>query len=146
MWKVDLRVITMDVPSQEAISRDNIPVKVNAVIYFRVMDPENAIVKVANFFQATSLMAQTTLRSVVGQTELDGLLSRRDEVNLKLQAIIDEQTDPWGIKVSAVEVKDVEIPEAMQRMIARQPEAERERRPKVIHAEGEVVPEIWTGC
>jgi len=137
MVKVDLRVITMDVPSQEAITRDNITVKVNAVIYFRVMDPENAIVRVADFIRATSLISQTTLRSVVGQSELDELLSRREQVNQKLQEIIDEETEPWGIKVSTVELRDVEIPDTMQRAIARQAEAERERRAKVIHAEGE---------
>jgi regulator of protease activity HflC (stomatin/prohibitin superfamily) len=137
MRKVDLRVITIDVPSQEAITGDNIPVQVNAVIYFRVINPEDAIVQVADFMQATLLIAQTTLRSIVGQTELDQLLSERDQVNLKLQEIIDQETDPWGIKVSAVELRDVEIPENMQRVIARQAEAERERRAKVIHAEGE---------
>jgi len=137
MVKVDLRVITMDVPSQEAITRDNITVKVNAVIYFRVMDPEDAIVRVADFIRATSLISQTTLRSVVGQSELDELLSRREQVNQRLQEIIDEETEPWGIKVSTVELRDVEIPDTMQRAIARQAEAERERRAKVIHAEGE---------
>lgn len=137
MAKIDLRVITMDVPSQEAITRDNITVKVNAVIYFRVMNPEDAVVKVADFIRATSLIAQTTLRSVVGQSELDELLSRREDVNQRLQVMIDEATEPWGIKVSAVELRDVEIPEAMQRAIARQAEAERERRAKIIHAEGE---------
>jgi regulator of protease activity HflC (stomatin/prohibitin superfamily) len=137
MRKIDLRVITMDVPSQEAITGDNIPVQVNAVIYFRVVNPEDAIVNVADFARATSLIAQTTLRSIVGQTELDGLLSQRDQVNLKLQEIMDQETDPWGIKVTAVELRDVEIPQNMQRVIARQAEAERERRAKVIHAEGE---------
>jgi regulator of protease activity HflC (stomatin/prohibitin superfamily) len=137
MRKIDLRVITMDVPSQEAITKDNIPVQVNAVIYFRVVNPEDAIVNVADFARATSLIAQTTLRSIVGQTELDGLLSQRDQVNLKLQEIMDQETDPWGIKVTAVELRDVEIPQNMQRVIARQAEAERERRAKVIHAEGE---------
>lgn len=137
MAKIDLRVITMDVPSQEAITGDNITVKVNAVIYFRVMDPEAAVVKVADYIRATSLISQTTLRSVVGQSDLDELLSRREEVNQKLQVIIDEETEPWGIKVSSVELRDVEIPDNMQRAIARQAEAERERRAKVIHAEGE---------
>jgi regulator of protease activity HflC (stomatin/prohibitin superfamily) len=137
MQKVDLRVITMDVPSQEAITRDNVTVKVNAVIYFRVVDPENAVVKVLNFVQATSLIAQTTLRSVLGQSDLDQLLSERDQINHRLQQIIDEQTDAWGIKVSAVEVRDLELPQAMQRAMARQAEAEREKRAKVIHAQGE---------
>jgi len=137
MAKIDLRVITMDVPSQEAITGDNITVKVNAVIYFRVMDPEAAVVKVADYIRATSLISQTTLRSVVGQSDLDELLSGREEVNQKLQVIIDEETEPWGIKVSSVELRDVEIPDNMQRVIARQAEAERERRAKVIHAEGE---------
>jgi regulator of protease activity HflC (stomatin/prohibitin superfamily) len=137
MVKVDLRVITMDVPSQEAITRDNVTVKVNAVIYFRVVDPENAVVKVANFIQATSLIAQTTLRSVLGQSDLDQLLSERDQINQRLQKIIDEQTDAWGIKVSATEVRDLELPQSMQRAMARQAEAEREKRAKVIHAQGE---------
>jgi regulator of protease activity HflC (stomatin/prohibitin superfamily) len=137
MQKVDLRVITLDVPSQEAITRDNVTVKVNAVIYFKVVDPENAIVKVLNFIQATSLIAQTTLRSVLGQSDLDRLLSERDEINQTLQKIIDEQTDAWGIKVSAVEVRDVELPQTMQRAMARQAEAEREKRAKIIHARGE---------
>jgi len=137
MAKIDLRVITMDVPSQEAITGDNITVKVNAVIYFRVMDPEAAVVNVADYIRATSLISQTTLRSVVGQSDLDELLSRREEVNQKLQKIIDDETEPWGIKVSSVELRDVEIPDNMQRAIARQAEAERERRAKVIHAEGE---------
>ncbi len=137
MQKVDLRVITMDVPSQEAITRDNVTVKVNAVIYFKVVDPENAVVKVVNFIQATSLIAQTTLRSVLGQADLDTLLSERDQINLQLQRIIDEQTDAWGIKVSAVEVRDVELPQTMQRAMARQAEAEREKRAKIIHARGE---------
>src|SRR5215208_2729426 len=137
MQKVDLRVITMDVPSQEAITRDNVTVKVNAVIYFKVVDPENAVVKVLNFVQATSLIAQTTLRSVLGQSDLDQLLSERDQINHRLQQIIDEQTDAWGIKVSAVEVRDLELPQSMQRAMARQAEAEREKRAKVIHAQGE---------
>jgi regulator of protease activity HflC (stomatin/prohibitin superfamily) len=137
MKKVDLRVITLDVPSQEAITRDNVTVKVNAVIYFMVVDPENAIVKVLDFIRATSLIAQTTLRSVLGQSDLDQLLSERDQINLRLQQIIGEQTDVWGIKVTAVEVRDLELPQSMQRAMARQAEAEREKRAKVIHAQGE---------
>jgi regulator of protease activity HflC (stomatin/prohibitin superfamily) len=137
MTKVDLRVITMDVPAQEAITRDNVTVKVNAVIYFKVVDPENAVVKVQDFIRATSLIAQTTLRSVLGQSDLDHLLSERDQINQRLQKIIDEQTDAWGIKVSAVEVRDLELPQSMQRAMARQAEAEREKRAKVIHAQGE---------
>src|SRR5918997_4287013 len=137
MQKVDLRVITMDVPSQEAITRDNVTVKVNAVIYFKVVNPENAVVKVIDFIRATSLIAQTTLRSVLGQADLDTLLSERDDINQRLQRIIDEQTDAWGIKVSAVEVRDLELPQSMQRAMARQAEAEREKRAKVIHAQGE---------
>jgi regulator of protease activity HflC (stomatin/prohibitin superfamily) len=137
MQKVDLRVITMDVPSQEAITRDNVTVKVNAVVYFRVVDPDSAVTKVLDFTRATSLIAQTTLRSVLGQVELDDLLTNRERVNLELQRIIDEQTDAWGIKVTAVEVRDVELPETMQRAMARQAEAEREKRAKVIHAQGE---------
>jgi regulator of protease activity HflC (stomatin/prohibitin superfamily) len=139
MQKVDLRVITMDVPAQEAITRDNVTVKVNAVIYFKVTDPENAIVKVLDFVRATSLIAQTTLRSVLGQADLDTLLSERERINQELQRIIDEQTDAWGIKVTAVEVRDVELPQTMQRAMARQAEAEREKRAKIIHAEGEFV-------
>jgi regulator of protease activity HflC (stomatin/prohibitin superfamily) len=137
MQKVDLRVITMDVPAQEAITRDNVTVKVNAVIYFKVVDPENAVVKVLDFIRATSLIAQTTLRSVLGQADLDTLLSERDRINQELQRIIDEQTDAWGIKVTAVEVRDVELPQTMQRAMARQAEAEREKRAKIIHAQGE---------
>src|SRR5436190_829687 len=137
MQKVDLRVITMDVPAQEAITRDNVTVKVNAVIYFKVVDPENAVVKVLDYIRATSLIAQTTLRSVLGQSDLDHLLSERDQINARLQQIIDEQTDAWGIKVSAVEVRDVELPQSMQRAMARQAEAEREKRAKIIHAQGE---------
>jgi regulator of protease activity HflC (stomatin/prohibitin superfamily) len=137
MKKIDLRVITMEVPSQEAITRDNVTVKVNAVIYFKVIDPENAVVKVLDFIRATSLIAQTTLRSVLGQSDLDHLLSERDQINQTLQQIIDEQTDAWGIKVSAVEVRDVELPQSMQRAMARQAEAEREKRAKIIHAQGE---------
>jgi regulator of protease activity HflC (stomatin/prohibitin superfamily) len=134
---VDLRVITLDVPTQEAITRDNVTVRVSAVVYFKVVEPESAVVKVLDYIRATSLIAQTTLRSVLGQVELDELLSQRDKVNQELQRIIDEQTEAWGIKVSAVEVRDVELPQAMQRAMARQAEAEREKRAKVIHAEGE---------
>jgi regulator of protease activity HflC (stomatin/prohibitin superfamily) len=137
MQKVDLRVITLDVPSQEAITQDNVTVKVNAVVYFKVVEPQRAIVQVLDYMRATSLIAQTTLRSVLGQSDLDQLLSERDRVNLRLQQIIDEQTDSWGIKVSAVEVRDVELPQTMQRAMARQAEAEREKRAKVIHAQGE---------
>ncbi len=135
--KVSLRVVTMDVPAQDVITRDNVSVKVNAVIYFRVMDANKAIVAVEDYLYATSMISQTTLRSVLGQVELDDLLTNREEINRKLQHIIDEQTEPWGIKVSVVEVKNVDLPENMQRAIARQAEAERERRAKVIHAEGE---------
>jgi regulator of protease activity HflC (stomatin/prohibitin superfamily) len=138
MRKVDTRVITMDVPSQEAITRDNVTLKVNAVVYFRVMHPEAAIVEVYDYKMATYQIAQTTLRSVLGQSELDDLLSRRDKINEQLQQIIDEQTEPWGIKVSVVEVKDVELPLSMQRAMAAQAEAEREKRAKLIHAEGEL--------
>jgi regulator of protease activity HflC (stomatin/prohibitin superfamily) len=135
--KVDMRTITMDVPAQEIITKDNVPVKVNAVIYFRVMDASKAIVQVENFISATSQISQTTLRSVLGQSELDELLSQRDKINQKLQAIVDEHTEPWGIKVSVVEGKDVQIPESMQRAMAKQAEAERERRAKIVNAEGE---------
>ncbi len=138
MRKVDTRVITMDVPSQEAITRDNVTLKVNAVVYFRVMHPEAAIVEVYDFKMATYQIAQTTLRSVLGQSDLDDLLTRRDKINAQLQQIIDEQTEPWGIKVSTVEVKDVELPLQMQRAMAAQAEAEREKRAKLIHAEGEM--------
>jgi len=137
MQRVDLRTITFDVPPQDVITKDNVSVKVNAVVYFRVMDSNKAIVAVANFFEATSQIAQTTLRSVLGQVELDELLSNREKINQELQAIIDHQTEPWGIKVSVVEVKNVDLPPEMTRAIARQAEAERERRSKVIHAEGE---------
>ncbi len=135
--RVSLRTVTMDVPPQDVITRDNVSVKVNAVVYFRVMDPIKAITEVEDFYFATSQIAQTTLRSVVGQSQLDELLSKRDEVNAELQRIIDFQTEPWGIKVSAVEVKNVDLPQEILRAIARQAEAERERRAKVIHAEGE---------
>jgi regulator of protease activity HflC (stomatin/prohibitin superfamily) len=137
MVKVDLRTITLNVPPQEVITKDNVPVRVNAVAYFRIVDPKAAIVQVENFMVATSQIAQTTLRSVLGQHVLDELLSERDKINSILQTIIDEATAPWGIKVSIVEVKDVEIPATMQRAMARQAEAERERRAKVIAAEGE---------
>jgi len=137
MVKVDLRTVTMDVPTQEAITRDNVTVKVNAVIYFHVLDPEAAVVKVLDHFRATSQIAQTTLRSVLGQSDLDELLSKREDINQRLQKIIDEQTEPWGVKVTVVEVKDVELPQSMQRAMARQAEAERERRAKIINAEGE---------
>jgi regulator of protease activity HflC (stomatin/prohibitin superfamily) len=137
MVKVDLRTITLNIPPQEVITKDNVPVRVNAVAYFRIVEPKNAIVQVENFMVATSQIAQTTLRSVLGQHLLDELLSERDKINSILQEIIDEATAPWGVKVSIVEVKDVEIPSGMQRAMARQAEAERERRAKVIAAEGE---------
>jgi regulator of protease activity HflC (stomatin/prohibitin superfamily) len=137
MVKVDLRTITMDVPPQDVITRDNVPVKVNAVVYFRVMDPEKSVVKIERYMLATSQIAQTTLRSILGQADLDDLLARRDKINQELQKIIDEQTDPWGVKVSTVEIKDVELPQSIQRAFARQAEAERERRAKIISAEGE---------
>ncbi len=137
MVRVSLRTVTMDVPAQDVITRDNVTVKVNAVIYFRVVDPQRAIVQVEDYLYATSMMAQTTLRSVLGQMQLDDLLSKREEINAALQRIIDQQTEPWGVKVTAVEVKNVDLPHEMQRAIARQAEAERERRAKVIHAEGE---------
>lgn len=137
MTKVDLRTVTMDVPAQEVITKDNVTVRVNAVAYFRVTDPNAAVVNVADYIRATSQIAQTTLRSILGQSQLDELLSDREKINLQLQKIIDEQTAPWGIKVSVVEVKDVELPQSMQRAMARQAEAEREKRAKIIHAEGE---------
>jgi regulator of protease activity HflC (stomatin/prohibitin superfamily) len=137
MVKVDLRTITLNIPPQDVITKDNVPVRVNAVAYFRIVDPKAAIVNVENFMVATSQIAQTTLRSVLGQHQLDELLSEREKINSILQGIIDEQTGPWGIKVSVVEVKDVEIPQGMQRAMARQAEAERERRAKIINAEGE---------
>ena len=135
--RVGLRTVVMDVPPQDVITKDNVSVKVNAVVYFRVMDPQRAIVEVENFHYATSQLAQTTLRSVLGQVELDGLLSEREQLNQELQQILDTQTDPWGVKVSAVEVKHVDLPPDMQRAMARQAEAEREKRAKIIHAEGE---------
>lgn len=137
MVKVDLRIVTMDVPRQDVITKDNVTVKVDAVVYFRVTDPEDSVVKVVDFFRATALVAQTTLRSVLGQSDMDELLSKRDELNHKLQQIIDEATEPWGVKVTIVEVRDVGLPSEMMRAMARQAEAERERRGKVIHAEGE---------
>ena len=139
MVRVSLRTIVMDVPPQDVITKDNVSVKVNAVVYFRVMDPQRAIVEVENFHYATSQLAQTTLRSVLGQVELDGLLSERESLNKELQQILDTQTDPWGVKVSAVEVKHVDLPPDMQRAMARQAEAEREKRAKIIHAEGEYI-------
>src|SRR5210317_646781 len=138
MTKVDLRVIVMDVPTQDVISRDNVSVKVNAVVYFRVVDPEKAIIQVENFLEAPSQLAQTTLRSVLGQHELDEMLAERDRLNVDIQRILDEQTDAWGIKVSTVEIKHVDLDESMIRAIAAQAEAERSRRAKVIHAEGEM--------
>lgn len=137
MVKIDLRTVTMDVPPQDVITRDNVPARVNAVVYFRVTDPNKSVIEVENHVLATSQISQTTLRSVLGQKDLDGLLTNRDEINDELQTIIDDQTDPWGVKVSVVEVKDVEIPQQMQRAMARQAESERERRAKVIAAEGE---------
>src|ERR1700687_1816533 len=137
MVKVDLRTITLNIPPQEVITKDNVPVRVNAVAYFRIVAPKDAIVQIENFMVATSQIAQTTLRSVLGQHQLDELLAEREKINAILQGIIDEQTAPWGIKVSIVEVKDVEIPQSMQRAMARQAEAERERRAKIINAEGE---------
>ena len=137
MVKVDLRVVTINVPQQEMMTRDNVPVTVDAVVYFRVLDPEAAIIKVENFLKATSLIAQTTLRSVIGQAELDELLSQRERINQRLQEIIDRQTEPWGVKVTAVEVKDVMLPDTMKRAMAGQAETERERRAKIINAEGE---------
>ena len=138
MQKVDLRTVTMDIPAQEVITKDNVTVRVNAVAYFRVLDPDAAVVNVVDYIRATSQIAQTTLRSVLGQSTLDDLLTEREEINIRLQQIIDEQTEPWGIKVSVVEVKDVELPQSMQRAMARQAEAEREKRAKIIHAEGEL--------
>ncbi len=138
MVRVDLRTVVMDVPTQDVISRDNVSVKVNAVVYFRVIDPEKAIIQVENFFDATSQLAQTTLRSVLGQHELDEMLAERDRLNADIQGILDQQTDAWGIKVANVEIKHVDLDESMVRAIARQAEAERARRAKVIHAEGEM--------
>jgi len=138
MIKVDLRVVTLDVPRQDVITRDNVTVGVDAVVYFRVVDPEAAVIKVLDHIRATSLISQTTLRNVLGQSELDELLTQREKLNQMLQKIIDEQTDPWGVKVSVVEIKSVELQETMRRSMAAQAEAERERRAKIIHAEGEL--------
>ena len=137
MVKMDLRVVTIDVAKQEIMTKDNVPATVDAVVYFRVIEPTDAVIKVENFWKATSLIAQTTLRSVLGQASLDDLLSQRDSINAKLQEIIDRQTEPWGIKVTAVEVKDVALPDSMKRAMAKQAEAERERRAKVVNAQGE---------
>jgi len=137
MMKVDLRVVTMDVPSQEVITKDNVTVRVNAVVYFRVVNPEDSVVKVLDHIRATSQISQTTLRNVLGQSELDELLTQREKLNQMLQKIIDEHTDPWGVKVSIVEIKEVELAETMKRSMAAQAEAERERRAKIIHADGE---------
>src|ERR1035437_4664848 len=137
MVKMDLRVITIDVPKQEVMTRDNVPATVDAVVYFRVVDPQAAVVKVENFLKATSLIAQTTLRSVLGQSQLDELLAQRDKINQQLQEIIDRHTEPWGIKVTSVEVRDVILPDSMKRAMAKQAESERERRAKIINAEGE---------
>ncbi len=137
MVRVSLRIVTMDVPPQEVVTKDNVTTKVNAVVFFRVMDPNKAVVEVQNYLIATSQLTQTTLRSVAGQMELDTLLSEREKINSQLQKILDEATDPWGIKVSKVEVKDITLPEEMQRVIAHQAEAERDRRAKIIQAEGE---------
>jgi regulator of protease activity HflC (stomatin/prohibitin superfamily) len=137
MLRVDLRTVTMDIPPQDVITRDNVSVKVNAVLYFRVMAPEKALIQVENYLYATSQLAQTTLRSVLGQSEMDELLAHRDKINMELQQILDRQTDAWGIKISNVEVKHIDLPVEMQRAMARQAEAERERRSKIIHAEGE---------
>lgn len=138
MVRVSLRTVTMDVPSQDVITKDNVTVKVNAVVYFRVMDPRKAILEVEDFYYATSLISQTTLRSILGQNQFDDLLSNRESINAELQKVIDEQTEPWGVKVTAVEVRNVDLPAEMQRAIAIQAQAERERRAKIIHAEGEL--------
>ena len=137
MVRIDLRTVTMDIPAQEVITRDNVTIRVNAVTYFRVVDPQRAVVQIADFVRATSQIAQTTLRNTIGQVELDQVLAEREAINERLQTIIDAQTEPWGVKVSIVELKDVELPQAMQRAMARQAEAEREKRAKIIHAEGE---------
>jgi regulator of protease activity HflC (stomatin/prohibitin superfamily) len=137
MWRVSLRLVTMDVPPQDVITKDNVSLKVNAVVYFRVMEPPKAVVAVENYLYATSQLAQTTLRSVCGHAELDELLSAREKINIQIQEILDKQTDPWGIKVTLVEVKHIDLPQEMQRAMARQAEAERERRAKIIHADGE---------
>ncbi len=137
MQVIDMRTVTLDVPPQDCITRDNVTIRVNAIVYYRVVDPQRAIVQIKNYNLATAQLAQTTMRSVVGQVELDDLLAERERINNELQKIIDEATDPWGVKVSLVEIKDVELPAVMQRVMARQAEADRERRAKVIHAEGE---------
>lgn len=137
MWKVDTRIVTMDVPAQEVITRDNVTIKVDAVVYLRVINADDAVLKVADYIKATSLISQTTLRSVLGQHELDEILGQRDKINDTLQTIVDQQTDPWGVKVGTVEIKDVLLPETMQRAMAAQAEAERDRRAKVVHADGE---------
>ena len=137
MWKVDTRIVTMDVPAQEVITKDNVTIKVDAVVYLRVVNADSAVLKVADYVRATSLISQTTLRSVLGQSELDEILSHRDELNARLQQIVDEQTDPWGVKITTVEIKDVQLPSGMQRAMAAQAEAERDRRAKVVHADGE---------
>jgi regulator of protease activity HflC (stomatin/prohibitin superfamily) len=137
LYKVDLRIVTLDIPAQDCITNDNVTVKVNAVAYYRVIDPERAVVAIEDFRRATWQIAQTSLRNVIGQSELDEMLAHREKINEELQHIIDEQTEPWGVKVSIVEVKDVELPQTMQRAMARQAEAEREKRAKIIHAEGE---------
>lgn len=137
MTKVNLRTVVMDVPPQDVITKDNISIKVNAVVYFRVVAPEKAILEVEDFYYATSQLSQTTLRSILGQFELDDLLTKRESINIELQDVIDKQTDPWGVKVTAVEIKHIDLPQEMQRAMAKQAEAERERRSKIIHAEGE---------
>jgi regulator of protease activity HflC (stomatin/prohibitin superfamily) len=138
MVKTNLRTVVMDVPPQDIITKDNVSVKVNAVVYFRVVSPEKAVLEVEDFFYATSQLSQTTLRSILGQFELDDLLSNREKINMELQDVIDKQTDPWGVKVTAVEIKHIDLPSEMQRAMAKQAEAERERRSKIIHAEGEL--------
>ncbi len=137
MRKVDLRIVTLEVPAQEAITRDNVTIQVDAVVYFRVVDPSEAVVKAIDFVRATSLVGQTTLRSILGQSDLDHLLSERDKINQRLQEVIDQQTSQWGVKVTSVEVRDIQLPQTMQRAMAKQAEAEREKRAKIIHAEGE---------
>src|SRR6266852_5579314 len=137
MRKVDLRIVTLEVPAQEAISRDNVTIQVDAVVYFRVLDPSEAVVKAIDFIRATSLVGQTTLRSILGQSDLDHLLTERDRINQRLQEVIDQQTSAWGVKVTSVEVRDIKLPDTMQRAMAKQAEAEREKRAKIIHAEGE---------
>lgn len=142
MYRIDLRTVTMDVPSQDIITRDNVTIKVNGVLYFRVENPERAVIAVEDFLNATSQIAQTTLRSVIGQFELDDILANRDKINVKLQAILDEQTEPWGVKISAVEVKAIDLPIEMQRAMAKQAQAERDKRAKIISAEGELMASV----